>query len=111
MKSANLTAPRREAGGRRRAMAPPHASPSGGRAFPRLFLIIPRRHPRPARQQRLDRRQPAARKAEHGIMLSGEGPGRDHLSLSVDSPASARMKLMIQKRITTVGSLQPRCSK
>ena len=44
-------------------------------------------------------------------MFAGEGLGGDHLSLRVESPASARMKLMIQKRITTVGSLQPRCSK
>ena len=44
-------------------------------------------------------------------MLAGEGLGRDHLSFSVARPASASTKLMIQKRITTVGSDQPRCSK
>ena len=44
-------------------------------------------------------------------LLPGEGPGGDHLSLRVESPASARMKLTIQKRMTTVGSDQPRCSK
>ena len=92
-----------------RAMVPlPIALRQGGAC---AFLIIPRRYPRPARQQRLNRRQPAPGKPEDGVMFSGEGPGGDHLSLSVDSPASARMKLMIQKRITTVGSLQPRCSK
>ena len=77
----------------------------------RFFIRIPRRDLRPVGEQRLDRRQPAPGKAQHGIMFSGEGSCGDHLSLSVDSPASARMKLMIQKRITTVGSLHPRCSK
>ena len=52
-----------------------------------------------------------AREAEDGVMLSCEGRAGDHLSFSVDRPARARMKLMIQKRITTVGSDQPRCSK
>ena len=80
-------------------------------SFARFLLVVPRRHPRPARQQRLDRRQAAPRKTKDSIMFSGEGLGGDHLSLSVDRPARARMKLMIQKRITTVGSLQPRCSK
>ena len=74
-------------------------------------FCIPRRHPRAARKQRLDRRQPRAREAVDRIMLAGEGLGRDHLSLSVESPASASTKLTIQKRITTVGSDQPRCSK
>ena len=77
----------------------------------RRLIVIPRRHPRPARQQRVDRRPPAAGEAEDGVMLAGEGGAGDHLSLRVERPASARMKLMIQKRITTVGSLQPRCSK
>ena len=44
-------------------------------------------------------------------MLAGEGARGDHRSFSVDRPASASTKLMIQKRITTVGSDQPRCSK
>ena len=43
-----------------------------------------------------------AKLAGRGTSVAGGG---------VDSPASARMKLMIQKRITTVGSLHPRCSK
>ena len=64
-----------------------------------------------ARQQRLDRRQPRAREAVDRVMLAGEGPGGDHRSFSVARPASASTKLMIQKRITTVGSDQPRCSK
>jgi len=81
------------------------------RPRPSLFLVIPRRDPGPARQQRLDRRKAAARETEDGIMFVGEGPGGDHRSLRVLKPASARMKLMIQKRITTVGSLQPKCSK
>ena len=61
--------------------------------------------------QSLGRRQPGARQAVDRIMLAGEGLGRDHLSLRVLRPASASTKLMIQKRMTTVGSDQPTCSK
>ncbi len=82
-----------------------------GNCRARFLAVIPRRYLRPARQQRLHRRKAAPRKPQHRIMPAREGLGRDHRSLSVDSPASARTKLMIQKRITTVGSLQPRCSK
>src|SRR4029079_6018877 len=73
--------------------------------------VVPRRDPRTACEQRLNRREPAPREAVHRIMLAGEGAGGDHRSFSVLSPASARMKLTIQKRMTTVGSDQPRCSK
>jgi phospho-N-acetylmuramoyl-pentapeptide-transferase len=76
-----------------------------------LGAVVPRGDPGTAGEQRRNRRQPAARKAEDGEVLAREGWCRDHLSFSVERPASARMKLMIQKRITTVGSLQPRCSK
>ncbi len=78
---------------------------------PRLFLRIPRRDLRAAGEQRLDRRQARPREAVDRVMLAGEGPGGDHLSFRVARPASASTKLMIQKRITTVGSDQPRCSK
>ena len=54
---------------------------------------------------------PRPREAVDRVMLAGEGPGRDHLQLQRARPASASTKLMIQKRITTVGSDQPRCSK
>src|SRR5262245_59010325 len=84
---------------------------TGWRLAPRLFLVVPRRDPGPAGKQGLDRRQAATRETQDSIMFSGEGPGGDHLSLRVESPASARMKLMIQNRITTVGSLHPKCSK
>jgi hypothetical protein len=81
------------------------------RLCPRLFLRVPRSDPRVAGKQRLRRRQPGPSQTVDRIMLAGEGLGRDHLSLRVESPASARTKLTIQKRMTTVGSDQPRCSK
>src|SRR5438270_3835613 len=83
----------------------------GEEFFPRFIFGVPCRHFGPAREQRLDRRQPRPSQAVHGVPLAGEGPGGDHLSFSVARPASASTKLMIQKRITTVGSDQPRCSK
>src|SRR3954469_17611005 len=81
------------------------------RLTPRLLVRIPRGDPRAAGKKRLGSRQPRARKAVDRIMLAREGLGRDHLSFRVERPASASTKLMIQKRITTVGSDQPRCSK
>ena len=84
---------------------------SGEEFFARFFLRVPRRDLRPACKQRLDRREARARKPVHRIMLAGEGLGGDHLSFSVARPASASTKLMIQNRITTVGSDQPKCSK
>ena len=44
-------------------------------------------------------------------MFAGEGGAVIICSFSVERPASASTKLMIQKRITTVGSDQPICSK
>jgi len=78
---------------------------------PRLLFRVPRRDPRTARKQRISRGQPGARQTVDRIMFAGEGLGRDHLSLRVARPARASTKLTIQKRMTTVGSDQPRCSK
>ena len=80
-------------------------------AFAGEQFIVPRGDPRAAGKQRLRRRQPGPRQTVDRIMLAGECPGGDHRSLRVDRPASARMKLTIQKRMTTVGSDHPRCSK
>ena len=77
----------------------------------RFLPAVPRRHRRAAGQQRFDRGQARAGQSEDGIGFAGEGAARDHRSLSVARPARARTKAMIQKRITTVGSLQPSCSK
>src|SRR3954470_9376220 len=88
---------------------PPRQLPGEGGSS--LFFPIPGGHPRPARQQRFHGREPRAREAVHGIVLAREGARHDHRSFSVARPASASTKLMIQKRITTVGSDQPRCSK
>src|SRR4051812_16609961 len=74
-------------------------------------VLVPDANFSAASTQCLDGRQPGARKAVDCVFLAGEGLGGDHLSLSVARPASARTKLMIQKRMTTVGSDQPRCSK
>ena len=98
-----------EGGGQR--IVPTPRPPSSRQPPLAGFLRIPRRHLRAARKQRLDRREAGPRQAVHRIMLAGEGAGGDHRSFSVASPASASTKLTIQKRITTVGSDQPRCSK
>jgi hypothetical protein len=76
-----------------------------------LFLAVPGGDLRARGKQRLHRGKPRASEAEHGIMFSGEGAAGYHRSFSVARPMRARTKLMIQKRITTVGSLQPSCSK
>src|SRR5207253_11492624 len=80
---------------------------AGRRVRPRLLLGVPRGDLRTAGEQRLDGGEPRPRQAVDCIMSAGEGLGRDHLSLSVANPASASTKLMIQKRMTTVGSDQP----
>jgi 5-oxoprolinase (ATP-hydrolysing) len=86
--------------------------PRSGEEFrARRFIPIPRRDLRARCQQRVDGCQSRARKAQDGIMFSGKGARRDHRSFRVARPASASTKLMIQNRITTVGSLQPSCSK
>jgi hypothetical protein len=87
---------------------PPQLRCEGGSS---LFVRVPRSHARTARQQRFHRRQPRPGEPVDSIMFAREGPGRDHRSFSVARPARASTKLMIQKRITTVGSDQPRCSK
>src|SRR5438128_1883035 len=77
----------------------------------RQAIIVPCQYLRAARQERPHRRRARSGEAQHRVFLAGEGLGRDHRSFSVARPASASTKLMIQKRITTVGSDQPRCSK
>jgi hypothetical protein len=47
---------------------------------------------------------PSPARGEGAVMIS-------HRSFSVDRPASASTTEMIQKRITTCGSVQPFCSK
>src|SRR6185437_11960983 len=84
---------------------------SGEELGPRFLLAVPGHHLGPARQQSLDRRHARAREAQHRIALPGEGRARHHRNFNVESPASARTKAMIQKRMTTVGSDQPICSK
>src|SRR3954447_13229096 len=81
------------------------------RSCPCVLLCVPRANLGPARQQRSRCRETRPRQTIDRIFLVGEGLGCDHLSLSVLRPARASTKLMIQKRITTVGSDQPRCSK
>src|SRR5690349_5628474 len=81
------------------------------RLRPRLFFGIPAGDTRAAGKQSLRGRQSRSGETVNCVFLSGESLGGDHLSLRVLRPASASTKLMIQKRMTTVGSDQPRCSK
>src|SRR5690606_38854871 len=76
-----------------------------------IVLPVPRDHFRPARQQRFGRGQAGPGEAQHRIASSAKGGGDDHLSLSVASPSRANMIDTSQKRITTVDSGQPSCSK
>ena len=73
--------------------------------------VVPCSNARAAREQRLDRRDPRPRETVNRVVMPREGACRDHLSFKVLRPASASTKLMIQNRMTTVGSDQPRCSK
>ena len=61
------------------------------------------------------RRQACTAKPNHGDARAGKGgeggAWRCHLIFSVESPTSARIMAMIQKRITMVGSAQPFFSK
>src|SRR3546814_19778496 len=74
-------------------------------------VAVPSHHFGARRQQRPHARLPRPRQPEHRIASTAPGGAGDHLNLSVESPASARTSAMIQNRITTVGSLQPSCSK
>ncbi len=60
-------------------------------------------------------RVPSAREAEHGDPADPSKPGTAiiaaYRSFNVASPAIARIEAMIQKRMTTVGSSHPFCSK
>ena len=49
--------------------------------------------------------------AENRELLSGKDRDRNHRSFSVDRPASASTKAMIQKRMTICASVQPSFSK
>ena len=76
----------------------------------RLLASVPRHDLRAARQQRLDRRPAGPREAEHRVALSFQAV--DVIIAASASPGpSARMIETIQKRITTLLSLQPSCSK
>ena len=59
--------------------------------------------------------QASATKPNHGDARAGKGgeggAWRCHLIFNVESPTSARIMAMIQKRITMVGSAQPFFSK
>src|SRR3546814_18527974 len=79
--------------------------------FPYTTLFRSSHHFGARRQQRPHARLPRPRQPEHRIASTAPGGAGDHLNLSVESPASARTSAMIQNRITTVGSLQPSCSK
>src|SRR3954451_6289556 len=79
--------------------------------FSRIATAIPGRYLAPTCDEGFHGRQTRAGEPVHRVMLAREGVGGNHRSFSVLSPASASTKLMIQKRITTVGSDQPRCSK
>ena len=78
---------------------------------PGFFTVVPRGYLRAASQQTFYSRHPLASEPEDGIALADKGGGCDHLSFSVDSPISASTIETIQKRITTVDSCQPNCSK
>ena len=72
---------------------------------------VPGEHMGSARQQRLHRSLARAGQAENGKLLAGPGGADDHRSFSVASPRIASTMATIQKRITTLLSLQPNCSK
>src|SRR5690606_6212079 len=82
-----------------------------GELVARALAAIPRGHLGAARQQRLDSGHARPGQAEHRVALSGKGARDDHRSFSVARPSTARTMAMIQKRITTVDSFQPSCSK
>ena len=81
-----------------------------GRRDP-LGLVVGAQHMRAAGDERLRGGKARPAEAEHGDTLAAEGLGGDHLSFSVERPRRASTKAMIQKRITTCGSVQPICSK
>ncbi len=75
------------------------------------FVAVPRNNICPTRHQRAHGRGARSGQAQNGVCLVGPSTARNHRSFSVDRPASASTRLMIQKRMTTVGSDQPSCSK
>ena len=67
-----------------------------------------------ASQQRTRAHKSRTAQPEHGDLLTGKRPDRDHesyRSFKVESPASASTTETIQKRMTICGSVQPSCSK
>ena len=83
----------------------------GRNLFPGPGPAVPRRHVRAARMKRGDRRQAAASETENRIALAAKGRRENHRTFSVARPSSASTMETIQKRITTVDSDQPNCSK
>src|SRR3546814_145671 len=77
----------------------------------RVLALVPRGDAGAAGDECLDRREPRARQSQHRIAATGKGARGDHRSFKVASPASARTIETIQKRMTTVDSGQPSCSK
>ncbi len=63
-----------------------------------------------ARLQRPRGQKPRTAQPEDGDFFVGKGGDRNHRSLSVARPASARITATIQKRMTICGSVQPICS-
>ena len=82
-----------------------------GNGVARFLAGIPGGDSCSARHQRGHRRSPGAGEAQHGVALAREEGGDDHRSLRVERPSSANTMETIQKRITTVDSAQPFCSK
>ena len=68
-------------------------------------------HPKPALRSGFDLSPPGRGKARPGMTLLMSSRHQHHRSFSVESPASASITEMIQKRITICGSVQPFCSK
>jgi len=83
----------------------------GHRLVARVFAVVPCGDARAAGDERLDGREARARQPQHRIAATGKGARGDHRIFKVASPASARTIETIQKRMTTVDSGQPNCSK
>ena len=82
-----------------------------GKCRARRRAVVPRAHRRAARGQRCRDRTTRACEAVDAVGPPREGARRDHRSFNVARPASASTIETIQNRMTTVDSLQPRCSK
>ena len=76
-----------------------------------FLAVVPGGDARAAGDERLDSRETRARQSQYRIAAAGKDARGDHRSFKVASPASARTIETIQKRMTTVDSGQPSCSK